>query len=51
MLFETYADGVAYGHTPEFIEVSVKSPVSLHGEIREVILSGHNGNICYGELI
>ena len=50
VLFETYADGMAYGHTPEFLEVGVRSSVSLHGEVREVILKSHDGNICYGDL-
>lgn len=51
VLFETYCDGKAYGHTPEFLEVCVESPVSLHGEIRDVLLTGHNGDVCYGEII
>lgn len=50
VLFETYKEGVATGHTPEFIEVSVKSDRPLHAEIREVRLTHTDGVICYGEL-
>ena len=51
VLFETYSDGRAYGHTPEFLEVSVETPVSLHGEVWDVLLKGHNGEVCHGELV
>lgn len=36
VLFETESDGFFVGHTPSFIEVAVKSPVSLRGEIQRV---------------
>ena len=50
VLFETYKDGVAQGHTSEFLEVAVNSPHPLHGIISEVALMGTDGGVCYGEL-
>ncbi len=51
VLFETYRDGVAYGHTAEFLEVSVKSDRPLHGEFADVHLTHTDGKLCFGELI
>ena len=51
VLFETYADGMAYGHTADFIEVTVSSDVPMHSEFRNVILTHTDGNICFGKLI
>lgn len=51
VLFETYKDGMAYGHTPNFIEVACPSPCSLHAKIQSVELKQHDGNICYGQMI
>lgn len=53
VLFETYEDGIAVGHTPDFIEVRVPSPRSLHAECRQVILQAvtPDGNACTGILI
>ncbi len=51
VLFETYIDGVMYGHTREFIEVKVKSSVNLHSEVRDVRLLSHDGSICECEII
>ena len=55
VLFETYSDGYAVGHTPSFIEVAVKSSIPLHSEIKRVRLtsldrSGKNLR-CFGEII
>lgn len=36
VLFETFADGIAVGHTREFFEVAVPSPKSLDGEIHKI---------------
>ncbi len=49
VLFETYADGIASGHTPNFIEVHTPSPAPLNGCIREVLpsaLSADGMGIC-----
>ncbi len=50
VLFESY-DGVrAYGHTGSFIEVGVPSETPLGQVIKKVRLTGHDGDICYGNL-
>ena len=51
VLFETYHDGIAHGHTANFLEASVASPVPLDGETREVKLTGTDGAVCYGDLL
>lgn len=51
VLFETYSNGVAHGHTDTFLEVSVDAPADLHGNIYKVHLTHHDGNVCYGKLI
>lgn len=51
VLFETYTDGYAHGHTVDFIEVSVKSDVPLRSELRKVRLFDTDGKVCFGELI
>jgi threonylcarbamoyladenosine tRNA methylthiotransferase MtaB len=51
VLFETYRDGHAYGHTDDFIEVAVPSSTPIRSEFRNVRLIYTNGNICFGELI
>ena len=51
VLFESHSGGYAYGHTPEFIEVKIKSGRSMHAEVRRVRLLSHDGNVCEGELI
>ena len=50
VLFETYSDGKAYGHTDSFIEVCVESPCDLRGHRFNVILTSHNGEVCFGEI-
>ena len=47
VLFETYADGIAKGHTADFIEVEARSDIPLHSEIRKVKLTSTDGNICF----
>ena len=51
VLFETYKDGNAVGHTDDFLEVSVRSQRALHGETGRVILKETDGELCYGELL
>jgi threonylcarbamoyladenosine tRNA methylthiotransferase MtaB len=51
VLFETYEDGIATGHTADFIEVSVKSDIPLHAELKNVRLTHTDGTLCYGELL
>lgn len=50
VLFETFRDGIAYGHTDDFIEVAVPSARSLKGENRMALLTETDGKICYGKL-
>ncbi len=51
VLFETYEDGFAYGHTPDFLEISVKSDRPLHSEIHEVRISGYDDEIFFADII
>ncbi len=48
VLFETYRNGVAYGHTPNFVEVACPVPKPCHAKILPVYLAGHNGTLCNG---
>lgn len=50
VLFETFADGVATGHTKEFLEVRAPAPAPLHGEIREVRMEKIENDALYGAL-
>ncbi len=51
VLFETYKDGLATGHTADFLEVSVPSPRPMHAIIADVRLLSTDGNTVFGELI
>ncbi len=51
VLFESYRDGVAIGHTADFIEVHVPSPRPLHAELFKVKLLSTDSNICTGVLL
>lgn len=51
VLFETYKDGFAEGHTADFIEVRVKTDKDLRSLIRKVRLVSHNGEKCEGILV
>ena len=53
VLFETYSNGIAVGHTPDFIEVHVPSPAPLHAITRTVRLVAKtaDGAGCIGELL
>ena len=50
VLFETYEDGVAVGHTPSFIEVSCKTDMPIRSEIRRVVIKQVSDGKCIGEL-
>ena len=50
VLFETYSDGYAHGHTDDFLEVSVKSDAPLRSETRRVRLEHTDGKVCFGVL-
>lgn len=48
VLFETYSDGTAKGHTADFVEVAVASDKPLHSEFHRVRLTSTDKNICFG---
>ena len=48
VLFETYSDGIAHGHTDSFIEVSVEAPCDLRGHRIACTLTHHDGDVCFG---
>ena len=50
VLFETFENGVATGHTKEFLEVRAPAPGPLHGEMREVRLEKIENDALYGAL-
>ena len=50
VLFESFADGVATGHTDDFIEVRVPSPTPIHAQCLRVRLISTDGNVCFGEI-
>jgi len=51
VLFETYVDGVAVGHTSEFFEVAVPCDLPLDGEIRTVRAERVEGGRLLGVLV
>ncbi len=50
VLFETWRDGVATGHTADFLEVRVPSPRALHACVLNVRLLSTDGNVIFGAL-
>jgi len=48
VLFESYENGVSYGHTADFLEVAVESPEPIHSVFRKVKITHTDGNTCYG---
>lgn len=51
VLFESYSNGIAKGHTADFIEVEVESPIPLHSEFANVRLTHTDGNVCFGVIV
>ncbi len=51
VLFETYENGYAWGHTPEFIEVAMKTDRPLHAEMLSVKLCTVENDHCLAEPI
>ena len=51
VLFETFDNGKAIGHTASFIEVCAPSDTSLHSELRQVRITSNDGEVCFGEII
>lgn len=50
VLFETFDDGRAYGHTDDFIEVCVRSDVELRSQLLDVELESTDGRIIFGKI-
>lgn len=50
VLFESEQDGICRGYTENYTEVSVKSKEHLHGEIKDVIITGASADSCIGIL-
>ena len=50
VLFESFENGQAFGHTDTFVEIAVKSPCPLHAEKRNVYLQSSDNTCCYGVL-
>ncbi len=51
VLFESYENGKAYGHTPDFLEVCVESKHSLHSQVLKVKMISHNGETFFAEIV
>ena len=51
VLFESYEKGFAYGHTPDFLEVCVKTDTPLHSQVKKVKLISHNGETFFAQIV
>ena len=51
VLFESYENGFAYGHTPDFLEIKVASEHPLHSEVLRVHLVSHDGETFFAEIV
>ena len=51
VLFETFSDGVAVGHTADFLEVHVPSPCALHAKVLPVRFLSTDGSVLHGEIV
>ena len=51
VLFESWKDGYAFGHTADFLEVRVPSPRPLHATVAHVRVTDTDGNMLFGDLI
>ncbi len=51
VLFETYENGMARGHTPQFVEVACPSPHPLHAMTKLVRINAHTDTCCLGDII
>ncbi len=51
VLFETFTEGYAYGHTDNFIEVKAKAPAEVCGKILSVEIIAAEGKLAIAKLI
>ncbi len=49
VLFETYKDGMAYGHTANFIEVACPAEQELHGIVLPIQIERVDASVCFGK--
>jgi hypothetical protein len=50
-LFETFKNGIASGHTLEFVEVHCKSQIPLEAQTYSVQIESNDGNVCFGTIL
>lgn len=50
VLFESFEDGYAIGHTEDFLEVWAKSEYALHAEFKKVLFSDTDGNRIFAKI-
>ena len=48
VLFETYENGIAFGHTDHFIEVACHADHALHAKTIPVLITGVDAGHCIG---
>ena len=51
VLFESYENGKAYVHTPDFLEICVESNCHLHSQVLPVKLLSHNGETFFAQIV
>lgn len=51
VLFETFENGRAYGHSASFVPVCAVSEADLRASFKTVRLTESDGNFCYGKII
>ena len=50
VLFETYENGYAYGHTDDFIEVCIPSAIDLRSALHKVSFESTDGKLIFAKL-
>ena len=51
VLFESYENGIARGHTPQFVEVACPAHRSLQSITLPVKIHSHTGTLCLGDIV
>lgn len=51
VLFETFENGIAYGHTPNYCNVKVKSDISLNNKLYDVEIFGIQDEYLTGNIV
>lgn len=50
VLFETFENGIAFGHTDDFLEICVKSDEDLRSRLLDVELLSADGHVIFGQI-